>query len=117
MRQPKNGWSRAFDDPIPLPDGGELRTLRDATDFITRLPKREHGTEAWQTATQALLLVAEHVGDPMLPRIAVMQALHRGFPVNLWWYLLVWFSFFPREAAGAPKHPAFPAPSTEGTNS
>jgi hypothetical protein len=26
-------WSRTFADPIPLPDGGELRTLRDAADF------------------------------------------------------------------------------------
>jgi hypothetical protein len=24
------GWDREFYDPIPLPDGGELRTLRDA---------------------------------------------------------------------------------------
>jgi hypothetical protein len=24
------GWDRTFDDPIPLPDGRELLTLRDA---------------------------------------------------------------------------------------
>ena len=24
------GWNRRFDDPIPLPDGGMLRTLREA---------------------------------------------------------------------------------------
>jgi hypothetical protein len=24
------GWHRAFDDPIPLPNGGQLLTLRDA---------------------------------------------------------------------------------------
>jgi hypothetical protein len=23
------GWQRTFDDPIPLPDGSELRSLRD----------------------------------------------------------------------------------------
>ena len=36
------GSHRTFDDPIPLPDGGELRTLRDAGNFIAKLPKREH---------------------------------------------------------------------------
>jgi hypothetical protein len=25
---PDKGWHRTFDDPIPLPDGNELRTLR-----------------------------------------------------------------------------------------
>ena len=27
---PEKGWQRRFDDPIPLPDGGELVTLEDA---------------------------------------------------------------------------------------
>jgi hypothetical protein len=30
------GWSRAFDEPISLPDGGELRTLLDAGAMSTR---------------------------------------------------------------------------------
>jgi hypothetical protein len=29
------GWSRTFHDPIPLPGGGELRTLREAANYIT----------------------------------------------------------------------------------
>jgi hypothetical protein len=33
-------WSRRFDDPIPLPDGRELVTLRDAAEYITGLPKK-----------------------------------------------------------------------------
>jgi hypothetical protein len=32
---------RAFDDPIPLPDGSELRTLRYAGNYIAGLPNRE----------------------------------------------------------------------------
>ena len=40
------GWDRPFNDPIPLPDGGELRTLRDAGNYVTKLPKREHETFA-----------------------------------------------------------------------
>jgi hypothetical protein len=34
--------------------------LRDATLFITKLPKAEHDADEWQAAMQALLLVAEH---------------------------------------------------------
>jgi hypothetical protein len=44
---PDEGWHRTFHDPILLPDGGELRTLRDAATYITKLPKREHETFAF----------------------------------------------------------------------
>ncbi len=47
---PEKGWSRTFDDPIRLPDGGELRTLRDAGNFISHLSKREHDAPRWQAA-------------------------------------------------------------------
>jgi hypothetical protein len=60
---PDKGWHRTSDDPIPLPDGSELRTLRDAGNYIAGLPKREHGTFAWRAAIEALMLVAEHGGD------------------------------------------------------
>jgi hypothetical protein len=36
------GWSRTFADPIILQDGRKLITLRDAGEFITRLPKTKH---------------------------------------------------------------------------
>jgi hypothetical protein len=65
-----------FGNPIPLPDGGELRTLRGAGNYIAGLPKRQHETFAWRVATEALLLVAEHGGDTMLPRIGMMRALY-----------------------------------------
>ena len=44
---PDKGWSRTFDDLIPLLGGGELRTLRDAGNYIAELPKREHDAPAW----------------------------------------------------------------------
>jgi hypothetical protein len=50
------GWSRAFKDPIPLPRGRQLVTLRDAAQYITKQPKAEHDAEEWQAAMQALLL-------------------------------------------------------------
>jgi hypothetical protein len=71
------GWDRDFDDPIALPDGSELRTLRDAGNYIATLPKREHDAPAWQAAIQALMLVVEHDGQTLLARIAMMRALYR----------------------------------------
>ena len=38
----RTGWGCEFDDPIELPDGGELVTLEDAGNYITKLPKAEH---------------------------------------------------------------------------
>jgi hypothetical protein len=35
-------WSARFDEPITLPDGRTLKTLRDAANYITALPKAEH---------------------------------------------------------------------------
>jgi hypothetical protein len=37
----ENGWQREFEDPIPLPDGRKLLTLKDAADYIMKLPKKE----------------------------------------------------------------------------
>jgi hypothetical protein len=68
-------WSRKFDEPIPLPNGRQLVTLKDAGTYITKLPKAEHMAPEWQVAMQALILVARG-GPTMLARIAVMRALH-----------------------------------------
>jgi len=73
-------WSRKFEDPIPLPRGRQLVTLRDAAEFITKLPKAEHDAPEWRTAVETLMLVAERGGPTMLARIGVMQALNRHKP-------------------------------------
>ena len=67
-------WDRPFTEPIELPKGKKLVTLRDAALYITKLPKAEHDAEEWQAATAALLLllVAEHDGPTMFARIGVM---------------------------------------------
>jgi hypothetical protein len=54
-----------------------LVTLRDAAQYITKLPKAEHNAEEWQAAMQALLLIAEYDGPPMFARIGIMRALTR----------------------------------------
>ena len=70
-------WSTSFEDPIPLPNGRTLLTLKDAADYITRLPKSESDLPEWQTAIEVLLLCSRG-GDPMLARIAFMKALNRN---------------------------------------
>jgi hypothetical protein len=74
----KAGRSRRFDDPIALPDGGELVTLRDAGVYIVALAPREAKQPHWQTAMQYLILTAEKDGIVMLARIAVAKALAVG---------------------------------------
>jgi len=69
-------WDQEFFDPIVI-DGKTLRTLRDAAQYITKLPKAEHDADEWQAAMEALLLVAEHDGPPMFARIGVMRAISR----------------------------------------
>ena len=67
-------WDERFFDPITVP--GRKPLAPSATPRI-KLPKVEHGAEAWQAAMQALLLVAEHDGPTMFARIGVMRALNR----------------------------------------
>jgi len=53
-------------------------TLRDAASYIMKLPKAEQKLEAWQTATEPLIMAAEGRGPLMHAGIAVMRALNRS---------------------------------------
>ena len=52
-------------------------TLRDAADYIMKLPKAEQDLAEWQAAIEALLLVVEFNGPTMMARIGVLKALNR----------------------------------------
>ena len=69
-------WSAPFEDPIVLPDERKLLTLKDAADYITKLPKKESDLPEWQTAIEVLLLCSRS-GPTMMARIGVMRALNR----------------------------------------
>jgi hypothetical protein len=71
-------WARPFDDPILLPGGREFMTLRDAADYMMKLPKAEQNLDAWQTAVEALIMAAEDRGPLMHARIGVLRALNRN---------------------------------------
>jgi hypothetical protein len=64
-------WEQVFHEPIELPDGRVLRTLRDAGEFI----QATHGRPEWRAAMRALLLVVEHDGDPLLAYMAFLCLL------------------------------------------
>jgi hypothetical protein len=68
-------WSRSFDAPIVLDDGSALTTLRDAGQYVTKLPTAEQKKPHWQTAAGELLSAAERGGIVMLAWIAMRQAL------------------------------------------
>ena len=72
-----DGWQQRFEDPILLPDGRALHTLREATDYITSLPKSESDLAEWRIAIEALLL-ASRTGPTALARIAFVNALTRN---------------------------------------
>lgn len=76
-------WSMPFVPAIPLPDGRELVTLRDAGTYITDLTESEQDKEHWRTAIKLLILIGDNGGDPMMARIAMMQALHHGKPAPI----------------------------------
>jgi hypothetical protein len=71
------GWSKLFEDPVPLPNGRQLVTLKDAADYITRLPKAEHESPQWQAAIEALIMAAEGRGPLMHARVGMLRALNR----------------------------------------
>jgi len=73
-------WSNRFDPPVTLPDGGELRTLRDAAAYIERLPPGEQQHPDVQTAIHVLLQAADHAGPMIFARMGVTAMLSRNAP-------------------------------------
>jgi len=71
-------WSRTFDDPIPVPRGRQLVTLKDAANYIQKLSKAEQDLKEWQAAVEALLLVVDLDGPTMMARIGMLRALNRN---------------------------------------
>jgi hypothetical protein len=52
-------WDRQFFDPVILPNGRTLITLRDAANYIVKLPKAEQQAPEWQTAAEVLMMIGE----------------------------------------------------------
>jgi len=70
-------WSRTFGEPIQLPDGRTLITLRDAADYIAKLPAETVTRPHWQLAMEALSQASES-SPTTQARLAFLRALKIG---------------------------------------
>lgn len=69
-------WNLKFPEPIPVPRGKPLVTLRDAGAYVAALPADQHDCLVWQTAIDCLLLAADKGGPMEFARLAMHKALH-----------------------------------------
>jgi hypothetical protein len=72
----KSGWYAHFREPVPVPKGEPLITLRDAGAYVTRLSKTQYDGVGWKNAMYALIQAAEHGGPVEFARLGMMQALY-----------------------------------------
>lgn len=75
-------WKRRFDDPVPMPDGSTIRTIGEAAEYATKLPKKISEAEPWLHAVCDLLMASEHPAFVFLARIAFYRAVHGDEPVK-----------------------------------
>jgi hypothetical protein len=70
-------WERPFDQPVPLPGERPTRTLRDAGNYIRKLPASERDTPEWRLAIQMLIDAAEDRGPMLFAKMGMDRALDR----------------------------------------
>jgi hypothetical protein len=68
-------WDRPFAQPVPLPEGAPAQTLRDAADYIRKLPQPERDGQEWRLAVQMLIDAAEDRGPMLFARMGIVRAL------------------------------------------
>jgi hypothetical protein len=67
-------WNRRFDEPIKLPGGGKLFTLRHAIAWLAHeVPQSEHKMKEVQTATHCVTEAAENGGPMQFARIGMLH--------------------------------------------
>jgi hypothetical protein len=70
-------WERPFDQPVPLPKGPPARTLRDAANYIKRLPDSERDRPECRLAIQMLIDAAEDRGPVLFAKVGIERAFYR----------------------------------------
>ena len=66
-------WSDRFEDPVP-----GCASLRDAANFIQKLPGDEQALPHWQAAVEALIMAAEGRGPLLHARVGMLRAMNHG---------------------------------------
>jgi hypothetical protein len=71
-------WDQRFFEPIVLPDGVKLASLRDAiVHLINAIPSSERAMPIVLTAAELITSAAEHGGPIEFARIATLRAINR----------------------------------------
>ena len=71
-------WDSRFPDPIELPCGARLASLREAiVHLVNTVPSSERGTPVVLTAAELITSAAERGGPIEFARIATLRALNR----------------------------------------
>ena len=70
-------WERPFDQPVPLPNSPPARTLRDAANYIRKLPALERDTPECRLAIQMLIDAAEDRGPMLFAKVGIERAFYR----------------------------------------
>jgi hypothetical protein len=74
-------WSRRFQDPITMPNGSTIRTIGEAAEYATSLPRKIGNTKPWQRAAKVLHEAAEHGGPfVFMARINFYRAVYGDEP-------------------------------------
>lgn len=76
----EKGWRQPFERHPVEADGRALVTLRDAADYVMKLPKAEQEKPHWQLAVEMLILAAEGRVPIMFASIGMLKALKHGKP-------------------------------------
>ena len=71
-------WDRPFDQPVPLLSVAPARTLRDAANYIRKLPESERDTPEWRLAIQMLIDAAEDCGPVLFAKMGIHRAVNRN---------------------------------------
>ena len=72
-------WDSRFAEPIELPGGVKLASLREAVAHLVKtVPSSERHLPVVLTAAELLTNAAEHGGPVEFARIATLRALNRG---------------------------------------
>ena len=71
-------WDQRFFEPIVLPDGLKLASLRDAiVHLVNTIPSSERAMPIVLTAAELITSAAEHGGPIEFARIATLRAINR----------------------------------------
>jgi hypothetical protein len=65
--------SQKLDRPLPTKDGGTLRSIREACDYMTAMDKQRELRQRWQRACKLILAKTNVVDVSRAPELALLM--------------------------------------------